>query len=228
LEYSQPVAVASNQTSKDTDNSGSEMVQLDGSKSKDTDGKIVKYDWYKNGRKLASGISPKVKLSVGAHDIILVVTDNENYVDDRSFIVTVVDAKFAKAVVLDIVAVEASESPTDHTKEHTIDNKLDTRWSVNKRGSWLQYDLGKTKTVSSVSIAWYSGISRAYSFSVETSNNGISWTKAYSGESTKTTNDQEHYRFKPVKARYVKLIGQGSTANGWNNISEFDAWGTEG
>lgn len=226
LEYSQPVAAAANQSFKDTDNNGSEMVQLDGSKSKDKDGKIVKYDWYKNGLKIASGISPKVKVPVGAHDIILVVRDNEGYVDDRSFIVTVVDAKSAKAVALDIVAVEASRAPDDHTKEHTIDNKLDTRWSVHGKGHWLQYDLGKAKTVSGVSIAWYSGISRAYSFSVEVSNDGVSWSKAYSGESTKTTNEQEHYRFKPVKARYVKLIGQGSSANAWNNIAEFDAWGT--
>jgi poly(beta-D-mannuronate) lyase len=58
------------------------------------------------------------------------------------------------------------------------------------------------------------------------SKDGVSWSKAYSGKSTKTTNEQEHYRFTPVKARYVKLIGQGSSANAWNNISEFDAWGT--
>jgi len=155
-----------------------------------------------------------------------VVRDNEGYVDDRSFIVTVVDAKSAKAVALDIVAVKASKSPDKNTKEHTIDNKLDTMWSVNGSGNWLQYDFGKEKTVSAVSIAWYSGISRAYSFSVEVSNDGVSWSKAYSGESTKTTDEQEHYRFKPVEARYVKLIGQGSSANAWNNIAEFDAWGT--
>jgi hypothetical protein len=226
LGYSQPIAVASNQTFKDTDDNGSEMATLDGSKSKDKDGKIVKYDWYEKGRKIASGRSPKVKLRVGAHDIILVVTDNKGYVDDRSFIVTVVDAKSAKAVALTIVAVKASKSPGDHTKEHTIDNKLATLWSVNGRGNWLQYDLGKAKTVSGVSIAWFSGISRTYSFSVEVSKDGVSWSKAYSGKSTKTTNEQEHYRFTPVKARYVKLIGQGSSANAWNNIAEFDAWGT--
>jgi len=60
LGYSQPVAAAANQSFKDTDNNGSEMAQLDGSKSKDKDGKIVKYDWYNNGLKIASGISPKV------------------------------------------------------------------------------------------------------------------------------------------------------------------------
>ena len=75
------------------------------------------------------------------------------------------------------------------------------------------------KTVSGVSIAWYSGISRVYFFTVEVSKDGASWSKAYSGKSTKTTNEQEQYRFKPVKARYVKLIGQGSSANAWNNIA---------
>jgi len=84
------VAVASNQSVTDTDNSRSETVKLDASKSIDKDGEIVKFEWYENGRKIASGKTPKVKLAVGAHDIILVVTDNDGYVDDSSFIVTVV------------------------------------------------------------------------------------------------------------------------------------------
>jgi hypothetical protein len=225
LEYSQPVAEASNQSITDTDNNGSEKVTLDASKSKDKDGAIVQYYWYKGRVKIASGISPTVKLPVGDHKIILLVTDNKGYVDDRRFVVNVVDATSAKAVALDIVAVKASKAPNDHTKEHTIDKNMGTRWSVHGKGNWLQYDLGKAKTVSSVSVAWFSGASRAYYFTVEVSKDGVSWSEAYSGESTKTTNEQEHYRFKPVKARYVKLIGQGNSNNAWNNISEFGAWG---
>ena len=221
------MAAASNQSVTDTDNNGSEKVKLDASKSKDKDGRIVQYYWYKGRAKIASGISPTVELPVGDHKIILLVTDNKGYVDDRRFIVNVVDATSAKAVALDIVAVEASVEPNDNTKEHTIDKKMGTRWSVHGKGNWLQYDLGKAKTVSSVSVAWYSGISRAYYFTVEVSKDGVSWSEAYSGESTKTTNEQEHYRFKPVKARYVKLIGQGNSNNAWNNITEFAAWGTE-
>jgi len=109
LGYSLPVAVASDQSVTDTDNNGSERVQLDGSKSKDRDGKIVKYEWYENRRLIASGKSPKVKLAVGAHDIILMVTDNDGYVDDRSFIVTVVGAKAAKAVALKSVGVKSQQ-----------------------------------------------------------------------------------------------------------------------
>ena len=154
------------------------------------------------------------------------VTDNKGYVDDRSFIATVVDAKSANAVALDIVAVKASKNPDKNNKENTIDNKIATQWSVSGGVNWIQYDLGKAKTVSGVSIAWYSGISRTYYFSVEVSNDGVSWSEVYSGESTKTTNEQERYGFRSVKARYVKLVCKGSSANGWSNITEFDAWGT--
>jgi hypothetical protein len=55
---------------------GVDPVQLDGSRSWDSDGEIVSYDWYEYGAWIANGIYAAPWLSVGYHEITLVVTDN--------------------------------------------------------------------------------------------------------------------------------------------------------
>ena len=62
----------------DNDGSGSEMVILDGSESFD-DGSITSYVWTDNGTQIATGVSPEVSISVGQHDIVLTVTDNDSH-----------------------------------------------------------------------------------------------------------------------------------------------------
>lgn len=65
------------QTAVDTNGDGSESVQLDGSQSKDPDGRLVSFDWSENGKSLAQGAQPRVSLAVGRHDLTLTVTDND-------------------------------------------------------------------------------------------------------------------------------------------------------
>ncbi len=69
------------QTAADTNGDGSESVQLDGSKSKDTDGRIVSFDWSENGKSIGQGMQPRVTLPVGRHDLTLTVTDDEGATD---------------------------------------------------------------------------------------------------------------------------------------------------
>ena len=72
-----PVANAGpDQNTTDADNSGSELIRLDGSSSTDN-GSIVAYDWQVDGVSIATGINPDVSLTVGTHLITLVVMDDE-------------------------------------------------------------------------------------------------------------------------------------------------------
>ena len=64
------------QTVTDSDDSGSELVTLDGAGSSDSDGNIVAYEWSEGGSTIATGASPTVTLGVGAHTITLTVTDD--------------------------------------------------------------------------------------------------------------------------------------------------------
>jgi hypothetical protein len=88
-----PVAAAGpDQSVTDTDDSGSEIVTLNGTGSADSDGTIQSYQWFEGGSQIATGVSPEVDLSVGVHVIVLRVTDNDGATDEDSVQVEVVAA----------------------------------------------------------------------------------------------------------------------------------------
>lgn len=73
-----------------TDNSGSGVtVQLNGTRSSDPDGSIVRYEWIKNGSVIASGAQASVLFTRGLYTITLRVTDNagQTSTDDVSIII---------------------------------------------------------------------------------------------------------------------------------------------
>lgn len=85
-----PIADAgADQTVKDADGDGTELVTLDASGSNDPDGAISKYSWSLNGNEIAATRKPTVELAVGTHDIMLTVTDNGGATGDDRVTVTV-------------------------------------------------------------------------------------------------------------------------------------------
>ena len=73
----------------DTDENGSESVDLDGSASHDPDGTIVTYVWKEGATQIATGVNPNVTLDVGQHYILLTVTDNNDVNDTDEVVITV-------------------------------------------------------------------------------------------------------------------------------------------
>ena len=75
-----PLADAgADQIVEDTDESGDENVDLDGSASVDGDGTIDNYSWTEGGIEITTGVTPTVLLAQGAHLITLTCTDNDGY-----------------------------------------------------------------------------------------------------------------------------------------------------
>ncbi|WP_020616385.1 discoidin domain-containing protein [Paenibacillus daejeonensis] len=103
---------------------------------------------------------------------------------------------------------------------HTIDNDLGTFFSADGIGQWVQYDLGETRSVDGVSLAWYLGNTRAFSFEVQGSQDGDVWTSLTTGTSSGTTVELEDYTFTETDARYIRIVGQGNTTNNWMSITE--------
>src|SRR5207344_2651993 len=69
-----------------------------------------------------------------------------------------------------------------------IDNKFSTKWiSTSISKPWIRADLGTSKTICSVGIAWADGTSRQYSFVISGSTDGSVYTNLYSGKSKGTT-----------------------------------------
>jgi hypothetical protein len=108
---------------------------------------------------------------------------------------------------------------------NVLDNSLTTRWASPGVGSWIRADLGTTKTICSVDIAWYKGNERQYNFVIATSTDGTTFVNKLTGKSSGTTLNSEKYVISSTSARYVKVTVNGNTQNTWASIAELDIFG---
>jgi hypothetical protein len=109
-----------------------------------------------------------------------------------------------------------------HVPSNVIDNNLDTRWSNNGVGSWIQLDLGSKKSICSVDIAWYRG-------SVGRQNNFVISVDGFSGKSSGTTAGLEKYDMSAAvtDGRYVRVTVNGNNENDWASITEIEVFGSD-
>ncbi|SHH45683.1 polysaccharide lyase family 7 protein [Clostridium grantii] len=113
---------------------------------------------------------------------------------------------------------------------NTNDNLSDTRWSaandVNGNGPWIKYDLGESKEIGFIGIAFHQGDKRYTMIDIEVSDDDVNWTTVYSGQSSAQTLDMEKFDIENTKARYVKITGHGYTyydgskSGAWTSILE--------
>jgi GH18 family chitinase len=115
----------------------------------------------------------------------------------------------------------AASSDDGNVPANVLDNDLNTRWSANGDGQWIQFCLSTPTTVTGVQVAFYSGNTRTTTFDVQTSGNGTSWTNAATGlVSSGTSLALETFSFTPRTAQYVRIVGHGNSVNAWNSLSE--------
>jgi poly(beta-D-mannuronate) lyase len=104
---------------------------------------------------------------------------------------------------------------------NVLDNDLNTRWSANGDGQWIQFCLGTATTVSAVQIAFYNGNVRTSTFDIQVGNNGTAWTTVAANRvSSGTTLNLETFSFTPASAKYVRIVGHGNSVNLWNSYTE--------
>lgn len=108
---------------------------------------------------------------------------------------------------------------------NTVDGSLATRWSASGDGQWIRYDIGSTKTVTSVKVAFYSGDVRTSTFDVQVSSDGTNFTTVGSYTSSGTSLNLETFNIPDQTTRYVRLLGHGNSVNLWNSYTETEIWG---
>jgi hypothetical protein len=129
---------------------------------------------------------------------------------------------------LTVPAANVTASADDgNVPANTVDGSLSTRWSASGDGQWIRFDLGSTKTVSSVKIAFYNGDVRTSSFEIQTSTDGVNFTtQGGVRTSSGTSLSLETFDLNPdVSARYVRYLGHGNSSNLWNSLTEVEVWG---
>jgi F5/8 type C domain len=129
---------------------------------------------------------------------------------------------------LPVLAVSASDFQDPNIPANTLDMDLNTRWSAQGAGQWIEFDLGEgAPTLNRVSIAWYQGVGRSTTFDIEVSTDGVTYTRVYGGYSSGTTVELQPHAFAAVSARYVRIVGFGNSFNDWNSITEVELMHTQ-
>ena len=112
---------------------------------------------------------------------------------------------------------------------NTVDNSLSTRWSANGDGQWVKYDLGTARTLTHVTIGFYSGNQRQSRFDIQVSNDNASWTNVLTGGlSSGTTTQEQLFDVTDASARWVRYLGHGNTVNSWNSLVEVSLFALPG
>jgi hypothetical protein len=126
----------------------------------------------------------------------------------------------AAAATLPVTSAVAS-SDDGNVAANAVDGSLATRWSGEGDGVWLRLDLGAATTVGAVSVAWYQGDTRRFTFDVQLSTDGSAWSTVLARTvSSGTTAGLEPYDVPDGPARYVRVVGHGNTKNAWTSVSE--------
>ncbi|MGH9977437.1 MAG: discoidin domain-containing protein [Nitrososphaeraceae archaeon] len=108
-----------------------------------------------------------------------------------------------------------------------IDNNLNTRWSNLGTGSWIQTDLGSTKSICSVDVNWYRADMRQNNFVISVSNDGTAFTNKFSGTSNLGTTAEKYSLPAGTEGRYVRITVNSNSENEWASITELAVYGLE-
>ena len=116
--------------------------------------------------------------------------------------------------------VKASGSQDGFPPSNVLDNNLNTRWSNSGEGSWVQLDLGTSKNICSIDIAWYKGNERQNNFVISSSIDGIKFSNISGSKSSGTTLSPEKYDIADTNARYLRITVNGNSQNSYASITE--------
>ncbi|MGN1098260.1 MAG: alpha-L-arabinofuranosidase C-terminal domain-containing protein, partial [Clostridia bacterium] len=109
------------------------------------------------------------------------------------------------------MSVKANYEPQSaNSAANLIDGSSDTRWSVDKYGSYAVVDLGSVTDISGVSVSFMAKENRKYYYTLETSVDGESYTTVFDGES-KVNSSAAHFTEVNAEVRYIRLTSKGSS-----------------
>jgi len=121
---------------------------------------------------------------------------------------------------LEIENITASQKDYNNCPLNAIDGKEDTFWSGNKKGSWIQADLGRIKSIRNLEILWHNGDQKLIHFEVSFSKDGKNFEDPIRFVSTGTI-PEEIFSVdepNPKQGRYVRLTFDHNTRDNYFSI----------
>jgi hypothetical protein len=112
--------------------------------------------------------------------------------------------------------------------ENVLDDDIETRWSFEGVGGWIELELPESLATSGLSVAWHRGDERRNTFAVEVSTDKTTYVEVFRGWSTGRSSEEERYGFGfDTEARFVRLTFHGNTLNDWASILELRVNGVD-
>ena len=107
-----PIAVAGPDQAAECASHAGTSVTLSSAGSSDSDGQITRYEWFEEGRLIATGAVPTLTLAFGTHTILLRTTDDDGGTNDDVVIVAIRDTS---APTVTMVISRTTLWPPNHT-----------------------------------------------------------------------------------------------------------------
>ncbi|WP_447969294.1 discoidin domain-containing protein [Nitrospira sp. M1] len=135
----------------------------------------------------------------------------------------------AVPLVLPITGVEASSHEDPNVPDNILDGNLISRWAANGLDEYIVINLGSTRVISSISLAWYRGDQRRARFFIQSSTDNEHWITIgdpnVPRESSGGTLNLETYDFLDQTGQYVRIVNRGNDENDWMSITEAEIQG---
>ena len=114
----------------------------------------------------------------------------------------------------------SAEPEPENIGRNMFDNDFSTRWTTLNTGESAVFDIGSVQPIDGLAAGfWQSGV-REYYFDLYVSNDGANWEMIDTFTSELGAEDYQVFKFKDVTGRYIKLVGQGNSANVNTNVLE--------
>lgn len=119
-------------------------------------------------------------------------------------------------------AVASSSSPESAGAGAVADGSTGSRWSSNYTDNeWVYVDLGTAENISSVMLHWEDAYASAYNLQV--SDDAKQWKDVYTTDAGK--GGIETITIKPVKARYVRMLGRKRATSWGYSLFDMEVYG---
>jgi hypothetical protein len=113
------------------------------------------------------------------------------------------------------------DQPNREPVSRALDGNPNSYWAQNAKPAMFTAILAKPEAIAGVEIAWHRGNERSFTFEIQTSRDGQSFTTAYKGNSSPNTASQTYLFPEKTAAQFVRFLGYGSNQGPWTSIREF-------
>jgi len=177
------------------------------------------------GNKFVSGLKGNKSYFMFGDRIVCVGSAVEG---GKGEVYTVVDNRFItkenenaadEDVAIKVEKIRDYNGNKEETLNLLIDSDFATGAAFENIGGWYDFDLGSSKQIGTIAVAFNYGNQRKTKFDVLVSNDGEDYKEAGNVITGGKTQEFEMINFE-CTGRYIRIVSQGNTTNNWFNLRD--------